>query len=298
MGFKQVATALTVGVMAVVALPSLAAAASSTQVIIQEDVARQPENSTPTKNWVEYFRTAVSEASFRVGPSEPPLNTGSMELTTPTGGDKITVFNFDHVGTELSDIDAMKYSTYRSAGSAQQDAAINIQVDFNGAAVGGFTTLVFEPVYNTDQGAVTSGAWQDWDAYNGGNAIWWSSNPIPSAPNRDTFVSWDTIMSANPGATILGGYGVNQGSGNPGLTTAVDALALGVSGDTVTYDFEAQRVAATSKDQCKNEGYKNFSTEYKNQGDCVSAIASDGKAKGNPKPAESPMDSFLRAIGL
>ncbi len=41
---------------------------------------------------------------------------------------------------------------------------------------------------------------------------------------------------------------------------------------------------ATSKDQCKNDGWKKFNNPtYKNQGDCVSAVASNGKAKGNPQ---------------
>lgn len=75
-------------------------------------------------------------------------------------------------------------------------AALNIQVDINGAAPGGFTTLVFEPVYNTGQGAVVSGQWQTWDAYMGGSAIWWSSNPINVAPTRDDFVTWQSIVES------------------------------------------------------------------------------------------------------
>ena len=150
------------------------------------------------------------------------------------------LYNFEHTGTLLSSVNAMGYSTYRTAGLAQQVTAINIAVDINGGTLqpGDFTTLVFEPVYNTIQGTVQSGVRQTWDAYAGGNAIWWSSNPIPSAPNRDTFVSWSTIIAANPNATILS-YGINQGSGNPGLTVAVDNLKLGHGTTCVIYDFEA-----------------------------------------------------------
>jgi len=40
---------------------------------------------------------------------------------------------------------------------------------------------------------------------------------------------------------------------------------------------------ATNKDQCKGDRWKTFNNPtYKNQGDCVSAVASKGKAKGNP----------------
>lgn len=39
----------------------------------------------------------------------------------------------------------------------------------------------------------------------------------------------------------------------------------------------------TNKDQCKNNGWKAFNNPtFKNQGDCVSFVASNGKAKGNP----------------
>jgi hypothetical protein len=249
----------------------VSSASAATEVVTENDVARQPENTPPTNNWVIYTRTAppASNAVFRTGPGSPPLGAGSLELTTATGADKVTAFNYDHVGTALSDVNALGYSTYRSAGSLQQVAALNLQVDVNGADPGGFTTLVFEPVYNTDQGAVVSGQWQDWDAYNGGDAIWWSSNPIPSAPDRDTFVTWDTIVANNPNAVVVGGYGVNQGSGNPALTTATDALTF----NDTTYDFER---VPLSKDDCKKGGWESYGT-FKNQGDCVSSVASKNK---------------------
>ncbi len=254
------------------------AAVCETVVVTGSDIVEQPENTPPTNNWVLYKRNA-GDGSVRSGPATPPSGIGSYELVTPTGADKATLFNFDHVGTALADVDAIGYSTYRTAGSAQQVAALNIQVDINGAAPGGFTTLVFEPVYNTSQGAVQSGLWQSWDAYSGGTAIWWSSNPINVAPNRDTFVSWATIVGANPDAVIVGGFGVNQGSGNPALTTAVDVLKLGYGDDCFTYDFEPYRVAMT-KDACKAGGWQTVKradgSSFKNQGDCVSYV-SNGK---------------------
>ena len=254
--------------------PSLALApnsGTSTEVITEEDIVRQPENTPPGGDWVLYTRLAGNGA-FRVGPGSPPVGVGSFELTTPTGADKATLFNFEHIGTQLDDIEAIAYSTYRSAGSAEQVAALNIQVDVNGAAPGGFTTLVYEPVYNGD---VVSGEWQTWDAFAGGNAIWWSSNPIPGAPNRDTFVSWNTILANNPDAVIVGGFGINQGSGNPALVSAVDALTLGYNGSQVVYNFEPYRVA-TSADACKNGGWTTLrradGSTFKNQGDCVSYV--------------------------
>jgi hypothetical protein len=150
---------------------------------------------------------------------------------------------------------------------------------------------VFEPVYQPTQGAITNDTWQTW---NGGNdSIWWSSNPIPGAENRDTFVSLSTIKAANPDAVVLY-YGFNQGSGNPGIVSGVDNLTFNGS----TYDFELLRVAASTKDECKNGGWMNFQVAYKNQGDCVSAVASQGRAKGNPvKEDSSVVNSVRQALG-
>jgi hypothetical protein len=54
-----------------------------------------------------------------------------------------------------------------------------------------------------------------------------------------------------------------------------------------TYDFvapasffdlnESATLGPTSKDQCKNGGWKDFGTTFKNQGDCVSFVATGGK---------------------
>lgn len=255
----------------------LAGAATTTVVVTENDVARQVEDTPPTNNWVIYTRaTTPGTATFRSGPASPPLGIGSLELSTTPSTDKVFAFNFDHIGTRLADIDAISYETYRTTGSAQQLASLNMEIDSNGSAPGGFSTLVFEPVYNTDQGAVVSGQWQPWDAFNGG--IWWSTRPIDGQCAGATSAcdkTWAEIVANNPNATILGGFGVNQGSGNAGLVTAVDALTLGASGSTTTYDFEPYAVA-TTKGQCKDGGWQTVrradGSSFRNQGDCVSYV--------------------------
>lgn len=258
--------------LGLVSIPS-ANADSTTTIVRESDVARQAYNTPPTRNWVGYTRD-TGNYSFVNGPATPPSGRGSLQLTTTTGNDKAYVFNYDHIGTSLSAINAIGYSTYRTNGDLQQVTALNIEVDINGAASGGFTTLVFEPVYNTTQGPVVSGQWQSWDAYNGGNGVWWSTKDIPGVCAFDCFVPWSAIVAANPAAVIVGGFGVNQGGGNPNLVAAVDKLIIGANGNTITYDFEPNLLIATSKDQCKNGGWQNLTradgSTFKNQGDCVS----------------------------
>lgn len=261
--------------------PSVAAP-DDTQVITEADVTRQAENTPPTDNWVLYTRvgTPSTAGAFVDGPANPPVGSGSLQLTTATGDEKVFLFNYEHVGTKLADVDDIAYSTYRTTGSAQQVAALNVIIDFNGPAVdGGFSTLVFEPVYNTDQGGpVVSGEWQDWTA--DGSGIWWSTRAINGQCPGATSTcdkTWAEIVANNPDATVLSGVGVNQGSGNPSLTSSVDAFTF----NETTYDFErdadgdgiADTAPPTTKDQCKKDGYKAFNNpSFRNQGDCVSYV--------------------------
>ena len=239
---KRIRVALIVMLLALAMTPS-AMAVATTKVVVESDVTRLPENTppAPSDDWVLYTRTGTppSAGVFESGPASPPLGTGSLRLTTTTGSEKVFLFNFDHVGTKLSTVDDISYSTYRSAGALQQVASLNLQIDFNGPSVmGGFSTLVFEPVYNTAQGSVVNNIWQSWTA--NGTGLWWSTQPINGQPAGATIAnlrSWTQIVANNPDATILGGVGINQGSGNGGLIDNVDAFTF----DETTYDFELVR---------------------------------------------------------
>jgi hypothetical protein len=47
-----------------------------------------------------------------------------------------------------------------------------------------------------------------------------------------------------------------------------------ISGDVVVVDAPP---LPTSKDQCKNSGWRNFGSAFKNEGACVSFVANGGK---------------------
>lgn len=259
------------------AIPIGAAAATSSSsniVVTESDIARQIEDTPPTRSWVFYFRSPTSTGAFVSGPGNPPLGVGSFEMGTVLATDKGTLFNYDHVGTRLADITALSYATYRDPAStapAVQLPSMNIEVDYNGPAVaGGYTSLVFEPVYNPTQGAIQSGVWQTW---NGIPGIWWSTRPINGCAVSPCYQSWNDIVAANPNASILGGFGVNQGSGSGGLIAASDALKISHNGSSWAYNFEPFRTPVT-KDDCKNGGWQNLrdagGAPFKNQGQCVS----------------------------
>lgn len=267
------------GLMVVVALPLAAKAASATTTIT-------PDNFNTVFNRTDVKPT--SSYNFVSGPGTAPLGVGSLELTTADSTGKQQHLETQQLGSSISSVDAMGYSTYRHSDSTAAShlvPAINMEIFTNASGPNtGYSTLVFEPVYQSGgAAAVQPDQWQSWDAYNGGNAIWWSSRSIPGVCASDCFVSWADIVAANPGATIIS-YGVNQGSGNPGLHANVDALSIGLSGDVTTYDFEPYVVAST-KDQCKNGGWQTYTDanggKFKNQGDCVSYVATHGRNQSN-----------------
>ena len=179
------------------------------------------------------------------GPGITPLGCGSVQMTTANSSAKAQFMNYSHIGTPLSAINAMSYWAYKnssSTNSANQTIGLNIEIDINGGTLnpGEYSTLVFEPTYQAGGvGAMLTNTWQLWDAFNGGNAIWWSTRTIPGAIGSccggPSFVTWNTILANNPNATILGAFGFNIGSGWAGqFTGAADALTI----NTTTYNFE------------------------------------------------------------
>jgi hypothetical protein len=291
-----------------VSLNTAARVACAPTEVTESDVTRLPENTppAPTDDWVLYTRagTPPTAGTFVTGPATPPLGVGSLQLTTATGAEKVFLFNFEHVGKNIGTVNAIEYSTYRVAGSAQQVTALNMQIDYNGPATGGFATLVFEPVYNTSQGPVVSGQWQKWDAFGGG--IWWSTQPINGQCAGATATcdkTWTEIVQNNPDAVILG-FGFNQGSGNPGLVTNVDKLVLGftTAACPFVYDMEPDADAdgvGDGTDNCPTTPNANQAdADADGQGDaCDLDDDNDGVADENDLCPGTPADTDVNGSG-
>lgn len=260
--------------LATLLFASVALASSTTVVVTGNDIG---------SSWFTADTRTGGAVNFVVGPATPPLGVGSLEMTTTdTNGPsqaKAQLFTYNYIGTPLNSVDAISYAAYRrssSTNSPAQTISLNMEVDVNGEAAGGFTTLVFEPVYNPAQGPMLLNTWQEWDAFADGTAVWWSTKDIPGVCAFNCFVSWSNIMAANPDAKILGGFGFNVGSGWTGVYSgAADGLTFGVSGTSVTYDFEPYRVARNA-DDCKNGGWQYVKradgSPFKNQGDCIQYV--------------------------
>jgi hypothetical protein len=261
-----------------------ATAATTTVVVTPADMGT---------TWFPADTRPPGTGTFENGPSTPPLGTGSFELQTITNPEKVQLFTNQYNGTRLADIDGIGYSTYRdpaSTGFEAGVAALNLRVDTdNNGSPDAY--MVFEPYQDQGNAAVQTGVWQSWDAYRGGAAKWWL-NTGAGGCGQATPCTWSQIVALFPNATVReapncgpggvtapcpGSLGANQGSFNSGIISNVDALYVSVSGSKTVYDFELTLPPPTSADQCKKDGWKAYGTTFKNQGDCVSFVATKGK---------------------
>ena len=191
------------------------------------------------------------------GPVGSPSG-GSLQLTTTGNSSHWTVLTNDDSGTALSAITALSYSTYTNSGTGGPDLQLIIDP---GAKSGtapaacpasvSYASMNFEPYLQSGSySAVTPSAWQSWNVLMGGGAdaeVWatggiYASGCAPESYIGSGGVSWNTFLSYYPNAAILpdtsgGGFGVNVGSGWGVTSGNVDALSIGTSAGTTTYDF-------------------------------------------------------------
>lgn len=196
---------------------------------------------------------AVPPASYIApGFDTPPLGIGSVHLTPGSnGGATAQARNTAYAGTLLTSIETLHYSTFVEVeGSGGQAPFLNLLIDQDGNGTVD-DQLFFEPAYQTgtypgatvpNQGAVTPGVWQTWDADAGG---WWSLDAGTFGPPLVTLASYATTF---PNATIvnsstgLGGVRVMTGSGAgawDNFIGAFDNFTIDTTTTTaVTYNFE------------------------------------------------------------
>lgn len=213
---------------------------------------------------------------FEVGPGTPPMGTGSLEqrVAGPTNAEQIRKSGLG--GTLLSAITELAYSTYLDEGSGVQLPYIQLTIDRNGdgvfdPSVGGDSVLMFEPVYNADQQVISFDTWQTW---NGLQGTWWDILANGPAP----FFTWAQFLAANPNATLieLGGNGalrIASGTDWPPTIANVDAVVIGISGQSTRYNFDNLVTSTTWAFDCdlKKSGKGRLSCEVKGSV-CIEAV--------------------------
>ncbi len=253
MRFTKILTTMGASVMMAVSVPLSAMAASTVLV-------------TPSNNqgWSEAYTTSGGTVSY-VADADAPAGAGALRLTTDsTNAAKAQYMHA--TSTPLESVTELSYYTKQvSSPFAEAAASYQLPTYLNGGTAG-FTTLVFEPYQNTNQGPVVAGEWQQWDVDQG---LFWSSKTIVcengtitgTAGGPATYTLAD-IMTKCPEADVAG-FGVNIGSYNPSYNVLTDMVNF----NGTTYNFES------TKDACKKDEWKGFSFPFfKNQGDCVSHV--------------------------
>jgi len=149
--------------------------------------------------WNDFSDTFTgSPGALVVGPADPPLGIGSVELgplTTASGamGQSVIATN-EFSGTKLTDIKDLAYSTFQTGPTLAIALQFDVRYRTGDTAYGG--RLVFEP-YQNGTVAVGSG-WQPWTPLSG---KWWATKTT-AAPGtgglcaQSTPCTWDQITAA------------------------------------------------------------------------------------------------------
>jgi hypothetical protein len=250
-------------------LGSVGAAAMVMGLAVPVSAADETVVVTPanTNGWYEADVRPGGDINF-VTDATSPYPDGALQLTTD--GTTAAKAQYMHeADVALSEVEELSYYTKQNSGPATAAPSYQIEVDLNGEAAGGFTTLVYEPYWN---GTVVPGTWQEWDVDAG---QFWSSRTftegtcaVVNGAGGPPLYSLTSLQTLCPDAEVLA-FGVNVGTFNPNYDVETD----GVNFNGTVYDFELVNEPA-SKDECKKDGYKTLTdaegNAFRNQGQCVS----------------------------
>jgi hypothetical protein len=201
--------------------------------------------------------------------------------------------------------------TYATYVPARAEKAVTLQIDVDLNVTDADTSfqgrMVFDPANNLalanivdpNRLPLTADKWQTWQVVEPGSkwSLTWegnaeastqlASNPCP----KSTPCSFEQIMTLFPDAGMNNGTGnsvvLRAGDGWNNLKGYADALSIEYSHVDqyldIAYNFEPSDNAGgggeeptpnlpLSKEQCYNDGWKNFGDTFKNQGQCVSYV--------------------------
>ena len=276
------------GLVLAVAIPLAAKADTPTQVVVTP-----PLNS---QGWSTASTNADGTVSFNADTTAPgnPHN-GALQLITDAASTAKAQYLYT-TDTPLTGVTQLSYYTKQNSPVGLiADPSYELAICATGATTTGcnpnyltsgssFTTLVYEP-YQGGQGAIVNGVWQSWDVSSGG--LFWSTHTVVCSNGTlvgtpsggPATITLAQVQSACPNALVFQ-FGVNIGSNNPSYSVETDLFNF----NGTTYNFEPFN-EAINKDQCKDGGWQNVTdnngNSFKNQGDCVSFVATGGKSQGN-----------------
>jgi hypothetical protein len=216
---------------------------------------------------------------FVTGPTGVPSGSGSLELINGTNGGTFTGVKNSNVGSELGDfyntrldqITNLSYSTYATEWGTTSHKLPILILEVDGG-FGDSDRLIFDPNDNTGQAVPELNKWQNWNVKNGIFDAVLSGNQNISL--HDYLLIFPNAVISSNGVQL----GVGFGTGTESFDGNVDNLTFNGN----TYNFEPGVTPTptptpvpgpTTKDQCKNDGWKLFSNpKFRNQGECILAV--------------------------
>ncbi len=268
---KLIAASILAGFIGALGLPLVAMAATTETVTptnaqgwtFNPDLA----NATPYEFSEDKF--SIGEGSLYVEPiGTTPEHKFIAEKTLGTPVSEISSVSYDYLiagNGDAADANQFYLNVYTNFGESSPTKFYDCRYDVV-ATVGStaeFTTVTFDPT-------------QTYPVTTRGD----SPHVCPASPSEMQ------ALSAT-GTAVIRAFSVNVGdtsANDVGLAGYLDngVVTANTAAGTTTYDFEQDPKILTSKDQCKNDGWKTSEVrEYKNQGDCVSSFASKNKSDGN-----------------
>ena len=266
------------GLSALMAVLMLSATAyASAQTIIVSGNTSLGENQP---GWL-FNRDISTSTPYEFNTSAASIGVGSLYVMPigATSANKFIGENF--LNKAIADVSTIAYDFKIGAGGDATDEEqfyMNVYANFGVSddlkfydcrynvvptvgSIAGFTTVTFDP---TQAYPVTTRG--------GASASPFTCPAVPADMNLLSAGSNIRAFALNVGDTS---------ASDVGLDGYLDNVVVTTNTDVITYDFEPM-LTPVNKDECKKDGWMTFNApSFRNQGDCVSFVQSNGHALGN-----------------
>lgn len=270
---KVFAAAAVLAMAAMVALSGITSAAATTVVVTGNTAAGENQ-----PGWL-FNRDVSTSTPYEFNTDAASIGVGSLyvEPIGANAADKFIAENF--LNAAVADVESISYDFQIGSGGTAADENefyMNVYANFGVSdddkfydcrynvvptvgAVGSFTTVTFDP---TQTYPVTTRG--------GAQASPFACPAVPADMDSLSAGSNIRAFSLNVGDTS---------ANDTDLDGYLDNVVVNVAGDSTVYDFEPA-LTPVSKDECKKGGWHTFNTPvFKNQGACVSFVASEGRSQ-------------------